>query len=202
MGTTQTVVNWNLHVSPGNSKLGDVPNVSLPPILSCDPNVKCAQDCYAVNIVKRFRHVRALWEGNLKYYETAPQNFFADIHCWLIRNNPSHFRWHVGGDCPDKKYLKEVYTISRSMPHIKFMMYTKRYSWVNKRTIPDNINVLLSMWPYMLEPYKKQQIKRIPKTWVRGDLRAPKDIFVCKGQCTSCYQCWDKSTKNILLKGH
>lgn len=186
-----------LHISNGNDKLGEIPSLSLPPIKSCG-DVKCADKCYAINIIRRFEHVRLLWEGNLKYYETSPQKFFSGTFFWLVRNIPSHFRWHVGGDCPDENYLDEMYTISRSLPHIKFMMFTKRYSWINSERVPSNMNVLLSMWPYMKNPPNTG----LARTWVRGDLRAPKDIFICKGKCTSCYQCWDKSTKDILLRGH
>lgn len=46
-----------LHVSKGNTKLGAVPSVSLPPIKSCG-DVLCIKDCYALNIMKRFKHVK------------------------------------------------------------------------------------------------------------------------------------------------
>lgn len=83
-------------------------------------------------------------------------------------------------------------------PDIKFMMFTKRYSWVVPHRIPNNLNVLLSAWPYMKTPPNNG----LAKTWVRGDLRIPKNVFECEGQCTECYQCWDKTTIDILLKGH
>lgn len=187
----------NIHISNGNSKLGSIPSISLPPVKTCG-DVLCAKDCYALNITKRFKHVKGQWEENLNYYKTFPTKFFGELFFWLVNNKPSHFRFHVGGDCPDKAYLEEVYCISRSLPHIKFMMFTKRYDWVDPNKIPNNLAILLSIWPYMKQPTNND----LANVWVRGDLRVPEGAFVCKGVCTECFQCWNKKTKNILLKGH
>jgi len=187
-----------IHVSTGNSKLGDVPSISLTPIESCSPDIQCAKECYARKICTRFSHVADLWDDNLEYYRTSPKNFMADLFFWLIRNKPTHFRFHVGGDIPDENYLDGVYTIARSLPYIKFMLFTKRHSWVVPTDVPTNLNVLLSMWPYV--PNTKHE--GIPRAWIRGDLRVPETVFVCKGLCTECYQCWDKDTVDVLLKGH
>jgi len=191
-----------IYVSNGNSKLGTIPSISLPPVKSCG-SVKCIDKCYALNICKRFKHVRTQWEENLKYYKYStkypfPGTYFGDLLLWLVEYTPTHFRFHVGGDCPDEEYLTNVYKIAELAYDTKFMMFTKRYSWINPKRIPDNLNVLLSMWPYMENPPNEG----LARTWVRGDLLTPTDIFKCKGQCQDCYQCWDKGTKDILLKGH
>lgn len=140
-----------IHISNGNSKLGNIPSISLPPIKTCG-DVFCAKDCYALNITKRFEHVKEQWEENFAHYTTDRNRYFADIFFWLVRKSPSHFRFHVGGDCPDTWYLGEVYSIARSLPHIKFMMFTKRYSWIAPNEVPNNLSILLSMWPYMQIP--------------------------------------------------
>lgn len=186
-----------IHISKGNNKLGTVPSISLTPILSCG-DVKCFDKCYACNIIRRFKHVKIQWEQNLKYYNDKPQYYFAELFFWLIDKTPTHFRFHIGGDIPDKRYLQNVYTLCRDIPYIKFMMFTKRYSWIKHWEVPNNLNILLSMWPYM----EKAKTTLISKTWIRGDLRIPNNVFKCKGQCTDCYQCWSKNTEDILLKGH
>jgi hypothetical protein len=189
-----------LHVSTGNSKLGAIPSISLPPIKTCG-NVLCTDSCYALNITRRFEHVKLQWESNLEYYLNStyypfPGSYFGDLLTWIEKHKPSHFRFHIGGDCPDKNYLKGVYTIVTMIPNTNFMLFTKRYSWVKPSEIPNNLNILLSMWPYMEEPDSEQT-----KVWIRGDLRRPEDSFICKGCCTDCLQCWNKKVKHILLKG-
>ena len=73
-----------LHISPGNSKLGKIVNISLPPVVSCPKNVPCANDgCYAKRIYKLREVVRNAWNDNFNTYKLDPQKYFNDINIYI-----------------------------------------------------------------------------------------------------------------------
>ena len=183
-------------ISSENTKLGKIPNISLPPGTTCG-NVPCKKDCYANNIVKMYSNAKKRWQENLDVYLKNDLFYFGEISRYLYENNSTHFRWHVGGDCPDQDYMIEAHVVAMLNPDVEFLMFTKRFSWVSG-PIPKNMHVVLSMWPYLEEPKSS-----LPKAWVRGDPRTPRETFKCEGICTDCLYCWSHNPKlDILLKGH
>ena len=186
-----------LHISTGNTKLGNIHNISLPPIVTCSPDIKCGKDCYARGITRRWKAVRLAWERNLAIYKSDHGAYFTTINDWLVLYSPAAFRWHVGGDIPDRAYLDGMIDIAKRFPHIKFMFFTKRYDWVTDEVVlPTNLRCRISAWPYMKLPESRH-----PKAWIRGDMRAPADAAVCTGKCEDCMTCWD-SEEDIILKPH
>jgi hypothetical protein len=186
-----------IHVSTGNTKLGSIPSISLPPVKTCAPGVPCIKDCYARNIYKMYPNVRAQWDENLATWEENRMVYVDGVIEWLVENKPTHFRWHIGGDLPDWHYLQWVSAIARTFVNVKFMLFTKKYDLVVGKTFPENLCVILSMWPYLANP--TADVKR---AWVRGDPRAPDNTFVCKGTCDECLYCWSKVGNDLILKGH
>ena len=63
-------------ISRGNSKLGKVPNISLPPVKSCGNCKQCAPDCYALKSYKQYKNVRASWDYNFDLYKSEPGRYF------------------------------------------------------------------------------------------------------------------------------
>lgn len=188
-----------IHISDGNSKLGAIPSISLTPIASCVENIGCASACYAVNIIKRFPVVSAQWRANLSFYKRYPVWYFVKVQEFLAANKPSHFRFHIGGDCPDKNYADMVVFTAKVYPSVQFLIFTKRYTWFDPDKLPPNLSVILSVNCYVKEP-----VSALRKSYIRGDIRAwGLDLFKCEGKCTECLYCFDsKNPMGILLKPH
>ena len=187
-----------LYISKGNSKVGNIPSISLPPVTTCVTSTPCVKECYAIRISKRFSHVRKQWEHNLYEYIDDSGIYFNTIFKFLDVNKPKYFRFHIGGDCPDKYYTLQVIKICAQFPNTNFLIFTKRYEWFSNISVLSNLFVILSMWPYIKEPQSSFR-----KTWVRGDLRIiGKELYSCKGKCTECLYCFNNNPLDILLKPH
>lgn len=199
-----------LTISTGNSKLGNIPNVSLPPGLTCRKNTPCftCKTCYALRHAWiPYPQVRKAWQGNYNLWLKKPDEFREQLWAWLNKHKPDRFRWHVGGDIPDIAYL---YTIARTagyFPGIKFLCFTKKYEIVadsQALVFPTNLNLVLSMWPGLDNPLKQ---RTFPRGWMRDpkspDTRIPKDATTCPGSCKTCSLCWDlKPRESVVFDKH
>ena len=58
-------------ISNGNSKMGKIPSVSLPPILTCPKGTPCAKRCYAKRIYNRYPSVKNAYDKELEALENA-----------------------------------------------------------------------------------------------------------------------------------
>ncbi len=197
--------NFDVFISTGNTKLGSIPNISLPPKKTCG-DVPCMQQCYALKAYNQYPHVRVKWNANFTFYKEHPNRYFQQVRRWLLDNDRRYFRWHVGGDCPDEQYIQQVIQTAILLPSVSFMLFTKRHSWWDISSLPPNLNVIWSMWPYM-KTYVPKFIPEdsVSRAWVRGDHRIyTRPMFHCVGLCTDCMKCWTINAKpeDILLKGH
>ena len=57
------------HISLSNSKLGSIPSINLPPIVTCRPDAPCKSTCYACNGRFRFKNVKQTLESNLEEWK-------------------------------------------------------------------------------------------------------------------------------------
>ena len=77
-----------VHISNQNTKIGHIPNLSLPPKKSC-PNCKfCDQKelglkCYAVKAYVQYPNVRTAWEENFYMAKKWPVAFSNEIIQYL-----------------------------------------------------------------------------------------------------------------------
>ena len=185
-----------IHVSCGNTKLGKIANISLMPVTTCLPNAECAKHCYAKRALM-YPSTKVAWNANTELYFKEPIRYFADLSTWLNKKRPPYFRWHVGGDCPDKAYVRKVVNLALMHPETKFLMFTKQLDMVTGLGAP-NLNIILSMWPYMAVGTDKTRMR----AWVEGHSGTPKDVHLCRGKCIDCLHCWTKGGKDILLRSH
>lgn len=183
-------------VSDGNSKLGKVLNISLPPVITCPVGVPCSDSCYALKAWKQYPNVRKCWNDNLQAYNDDPDYYFNEILAQVARRKPQLVRWHVSGDIPDREYLLRMLELADALPSRKFLVFTKRYKWLLDITaddIPDNFSAVCSVWPGYEVPLAA--LDRFPAAYMRdahcGDDRIAPDARECPGECERCGLCWN-----------
>ena len=185
----------------GNSKLGRVMNVSLPPPCSCDKSMPCfrTNQCYAMkHAYLPYRNVRDAWDRNMGMWLTAPSRYMAGIRMAVRQKKPALFRWHVGGDIPaafTSAYISGMCDVANSFPDTKFWCFTKRYAFVraNAKLIKGtpNLTVILSAWPGVKLDGRTRRAWPVcyvddPK---QPDPRIPADAVACPGNCEKCQAC-------------
>lgn len=180
-------------ISKGNSKMGAIPSVSLPPVVSCPKNVPCSKDCYALKSFRMYPNVRTAWEGNYDAWKTDSDGYFDQIRQYLAKHSPRFFRFHVAGDIPDQGYLDSMVTLARKFPNTKILAFTKNHTLDFKR-LPQNLSIVFSCWPIWPLPKSKS----IPRAFMQdgSETRIPATAIECHGNCESCGMCWNlKSIK-------
>ena len=177
-------------ISPKNSKLGNIPNISLTPCATCRPDAPCKKTCYAMKAYRMYPSVRNAWDTNTAEYAENPTFFEADT----LRQVPlmGVFRWQVSGDIIDDNYLAMMVRIAEQRPDVKFLAFTKQYEIVNRYEgeFPKNLKVVLSGWKGL----EFDNPKNLPVAWYLDpkdpDNRIPVDALPCSGHCASCMVCW------------
>lgn len=188
----------SVKISKTNSKLGIIPSVNLPPIITCRANAPCAKDCYAMKGRFRFSNVRDAMLSNYERYKTDPDGYFRDIKESINNGfvSYSYFRWHAAGDIVDEAYFEGMVRIATELSQTSFLAFTKKYELVNEcikngTVIPANLHIIFSAWGSSLmvsNPYN------FPVAYVRFDKMGhdvPGSALECSGNCTICLQCWN-----------
>ena len=182
-------------ISNGNSKMGAIPSVSLPPCTTCNPKAPCFKKCYAVKLQRRYNTVKSAYERNLDILETSPGAYWAQVKGAAM--TARFFRFHVSGDIPTLDYFKNMVALATECPHTNFLAFTKQYPIVNAflangGVIPSNLKVIFSNWGTWkcANPYKLPECEVILKG------AAPLDNWkICGGNCTECacrgIGCWE-----------
>jgi len=186
-----------LKVSPRNSKLGELPNLSLTPGKSCVTNIPCFTDgCYANNAYRRYPNARDTWDSNLEFYQENPLEFFRDFYKWMKAESPKRFRMFVGGDFPDNLFYLLLEQTARDFPTTSFLVFTKRYRY-DFSTRSKNLQVILSTWPGHPMPINRG----LPWSWIEGDERIPETYLRCPGNCFDCgHVCWGTKIDVVFPK--
>ena len=181
----------SVFISKKNIKLGRIWNVSLPPIATCIPAAPCEELCYAMKAFRQYEGVRNAWERNLALWKDDPREFEASIgqQVGRARKPLKTFRWHVGGDIPDRAYFAMMRRIAGRFKDTKFLVFTKKYDIVSTALwIPQNLTVVLSGWPglEMVNPLG------LPVAWMQDgtETRVPDNALECPGHCDKCNLCW------------
>lgn len=195
-------------ISKGNSKMGKIPNISLPPIVTCNGcEDTCADKCYANKFYRMYPSVKKAWDKNLEEYLTNPVKYFASISKQLARLQPKFFRWHVGGDIPNQLYFIGINNVANMYPATKFLLFTKQYATINayvelRDMLPKNLQIVFSAWPGMQidNPFN------FKIAWMQDGTedRVPESAFECAGSCTECSACFslNKIDRDVVFHIH
>jgi hypothetical protein len=186
-------------LSPGNTKLGKIHNISLPPIKTCVKGVPCANGkCYALKAWRQYPGVREAWQHNLECYLRDHVRYFHDISDYIRDKELDYFRWHVGGDIPDGRYLDGMVWVAYDRPSTQFLAYTKRYEFFPLR-LPDNLRLVVSAWP----GYRLPRNLGAPIAWLSHDHRInrKRDVIECPNNCDKCLQCFG-TTRDVVFHIH
>ena len=192
-----------VQIAKGNSKIGLIPTISLPPILACRQDAPCKADCYALKAWRQYTRTRQAWSRNYQLATTLPSTYFDQINNYLIQKTPRFFRWHTSGDILDQSYLDWMVALAKNHPSTNFLCFTKMYELDFKKA-PTNLRVVFSMWPC----FKAKGInKSMPKAYMLDDAnpdsRVPADVRPCPGHCDTCGMCWSlKQTESVVFNKH
>ena len=89
----------HLKVSPGNDKMGRIPSVSLPAIVTCRNGCPCADKCYAHKLERLRPTVRNAYKSNLELLNSDPDTYWREVEAAIMTTR--FFRFHVSGDIPN-----------------------------------------------------------------------------------------------------
>ena len=184
-----------LRISEGNSKLGKVPNLSLPPVTTCRAEAPCAADCYAVKFYRMYPSVKSAWDSNLQFYQEDPDGFFSELILYLAIAKPKRFRLFVGGDFPDEVFFVRIMDVFGSYPDTQVLCFTKRFEYP-LYIVPLNVNLVLSMWPGLEIP---EIAVDFPCSWLSEDERRPLATHIkCVSNCIECgYKCFTAVSRDL-----
>ena len=197
-----------LSISKGNSKLGAIPSVSLPAVLTCR-QCACQNKCYARKLERLRPPVREAYQRNLDVLNTDPDTYWREVEAAIMLSR--FFRFHVSGDIPDAQYFDRMVEVARRNRHCQILCFTKKYEIVNDAVsagaeIPENLHIIFSAWVglSMVNPFS------FPEAHVRyrdGSTTASPDALSCGGNCTECAVtdggCWTlQKGKQVVFNEH
>jgi hypothetical protein len=198
-----------ISVSRGNIKVGRIPSVSLPHIVTCNPCAPCAQrdadrnaPCYVDKIVRLRPNVRAAYERNLRILIASRAEFFRQLYAYLGKHNPEFFRFHVSGDFINRAHMRAAFETARAFPSIKFLAFSKRLSWFPRvSTVPRNFSLVASLWPSW---GKRPTGYRVAYMNDGTETRINARTLPCVGNCETCAFCWNLRTlrRDVTFRKH
>ena len=190
-------------ISQGNTKMGKIPSVSLPPIKSCINCDSCARDCYALKAYRLYKNTRVAYDHNFDLARDDSAEYFNGIRSYLTKKKPSFFRWHVSGDIISQSYLNNMVKVALEYPEITFLAFTKHFR-LDYRKVPNNLSIVFSMWPGMKKPVHKTGVSGF--AWMQDgtEKRCPRGAIECPGNCETCGMCFQiaKIGGHVVFKKH
>ena len=203
--------NFSISISRGNIKMGSIPSVSLPPIITCSNRAigTCNKKCYACKICRYSKEAKAAYNRNLDILKNNPDLFFQDVDLALKTNR--FFRFNVSGDIYNKDYFEKLCEIVKNNKRCECLLFTKKWEIVNdyKKSggkIPRNFHIIFSGWIGLKidNPYKFPEAHIILKD---GQTTAKDGAKYCSGNCfecaLNCGGCWTlKKGEQVLFREH
>ena len=195
-------------ISNSNSKMGNIPSVSLPSVITCR-ECDCQTKCYARKLERLRPAVRNAYRHNLEVLNNDPTTYWREVEAAIMLTR--FFRFHVSGDIPDSAYLDKMAEIAERNEHCQILCFTKKYEIVNNHIsdnwgFPDNLHIIMSAWDNLPldNPYN------LPVAYVRftdGHTDAPDNAVNCSGNCSECAStdggCWNlKAGEAVVFDEH
>jgi len=171
-----------LHVSWGNKKIGRTMNISLPPIITCEPDPPCAVKCYAKSSYNNYPQTHTAWLDNYLLWKGWPDIFERKLNEAIRKRKTNWFRWHVGGDIPDPLYFTMMERVAETYFNVYFLCFTRK----GYRSNIKNLTIIRSHW---IGEELNHQDQAQAMVLDRHQL-PPKDAFHCPGECETCRKCW------------
>ena len=200
----------HVSISRGNIKMGMIPSVSLPPVVTCAPEAckYCGKKCYAKKICKLRPSVKDSYERNLDILLNDKAKFWREVNAAVAIT--SFFRFHVAGDILNAEYLENMVAIAKTNKHCQILCFTKKYTLVNsyleKHRLPKNLHLVFSVWKGLdcFNPYNLPEAHVFYKD---GTTTASDGAKYCSGNCTDCAvenkNCWTlQKGEQIIFKEH
>lgn len=200
-----------ISISTGNSKMGKISSVSLPPVLTCRNGAPCSKKCYANKIARLRKNVNDSYQRNMKVLREDPDGYWQQVRLAIALSK--YFRFHVSGDIPDMQYLERMIDIASMERETQILCFTKKYELINEYldrvnpSLPDNLHLVFSGWPGI----EMQNYHNLPEAHVifkNGETTANMDIAKhCGGNCQTCATadggCWSlKSGEQVVFYEH
>ena len=196
-----------ISISKGNTKMGLIPSVSLPPVVTCVKGCPCAKKCYAAKLCRIYPSVRKAYQNNLDILNDNWREYWRQVRDAVKMSR--FFRFHVSGDIPNAGYFKEMVITACANPNTEILAFTKRYDIVNNYInivggLPKNLHVIFSDWDGMTlnNPHN------LPVAHVIFKGSEPRDEWkICGGNCSECacrgVGCWElKRGEHIAFYEH
>lgn len=194
-------------ISKGNTKMGAIPSVSLPPVITCPKGAPCASKCYAAKLCRIYPNVRNSYQNNLDILNDNWGEYWRQVRNAVAMSK--YFRFHVSGDIPNACYFKEIVITARQHPDTQILAFTKQYSVVNHYIdtfgeLPENLKIIFSEWGEQ----KPENPYNLPTSAVIFKGTEPRDDWkICGGNCTVCacrgVGCWElKKGETIAFYEH
>ena len=195
-------------ISRGNSKLGQIPSVSLPSVITCR-ECACQNKCYARKLERLRPAVRNAYKHNLDVLNNDPHTYWREVEASIMMSR--FFRFHVSGDIPDAEYLANMISIANRNTHCEILCFTKKFEIVNEfiekgSMLPANLHLIFSGW-IGLEMNNPYQLPEAHVRYRNGFTTAREDAIACNGNCTECAQtdggCWAlKKGEQVVFDEH
>ena len=132
--SSKNVEDIKLCISKGNRKIGQVMNVSMPPIVTCSNCKECKFFCYDVKAC--LQYPATVIDARVRNYMVFKKDidvYFSRIDDAMNRRRKNKFfRWHVAGDIVNMEYFSRMVENARLHPDFVIWTYTKNYAVVNQ----------------------------------------------------------------------
>lgn len=187
-------------ISKGNRKMGAIPSVSLPPVITCAAGCPCAKKCYAVKMCRIYKNVKASYQNNLDILQSDPARYWGDILATVKMSR--YFRFHVSGDIPNSEYFANMVSVAACNPHCEILAFTKCYDIVNgyldqhNGYLPKNLHIIFSLWDPAWNVHVKNPHDLPMSAVIFKGAEHTAEYFekICPGNCFECAArgcgCW------------
>lgn len=197
-----------ISISPGNTKMGAIPSVSLPSVTTCI-SCGCNDECYSKKLEKLRPNVAAAYQRNLDLLLVDPDTYWRSVEAAIMTTK--YFRFHVGGDIPNAEYFLRMVAIAERQPHCEILCFTKKYNIVNSflgngGSLPKNLHIIFSAW-VGLEMSNPFSLPTAHVKYADGNTTASASAQECHGNCTECAitdsGCWTLNPgEEVFFKKH
>ena len=199
-GTPNKENKMNLHISPGNTKMGNIPSFSLPAITTCPGSTPlCRKHCYANRNAQMYKDTAECYKRN--HAEAEQSNFLETLGHHIHTLNARYFRIHVCGDFYDQRYLNIWTYIGKEFPNMDFLAFSKSFH-LDYSNAPNNLNVIWSVFPdteMSTVPSGPRAFTDFSETHVDAPY-APgitDSAIKCAGLCTTCGTCYHSNENQL-----